>query len=134
VVKAEATGPREITFTFDEKNNKELPKIVGELIILPKHWWESESGEPRAIDETTLQPVLGSGPYRISNVRPGDSMTFERVEDYWGADLNVNVGQNNFDQIIYTYFGRPQCRVRGVQIRQCGFLAGKRGQAMGQCL
>jgi microcin C transport system substrate-binding protein len=104
VVKAEATGPREITFTFDEKNNKELPKIVGELIILPKHWWESESGEPRAIDETTLQPVLGSGPYRIANVRPGDSMTFERVEDYWGADLNVNVGQNNFDQIIYTYF------------------------------
>lgn len=104
VIKAEVTGPREITFTFDEKNNKELPKIVGELIILPRHWWESETGEPRAIDETTLQPVLGSGPYRIANVRPGDSMTFERVEDYWGADLNVNVGQNNFDQIIYTYF------------------------------
>jgi microcin C transport system substrate-binding protein len=104
VVKAEVTGPREVTFTFDEKNNKELPKIVGELIILPQHWWEAADGEPRAIDETTLQPVLGSGPYRIASVRPGESMTFERVEDYWGADLNVNVGRNNFAEISYTYF------------------------------
>lgn len=105
VVKAEKTGPREITFTFDEKNNKELPKIVGELLILPKHWWEDAEGEPRAIDETTLLPVMGSGPYRIANIRPGESMAFERVEDYWGNDLNVNVGRHNFDRVTYTYFG-----------------------------
>jgi microcin C transport system substrate-binding protein len=105
VVKAEKTGPREITFTFDETNNKELPKIVGELLILPQHWWEDSEGEPRAIDETTLLPVMGSGPYRIANIRPGESMTFERVEDYWGKDLNVNVGRHNFDRVTYTYFG-----------------------------
>ncbi|WP_420407576.1 extracellular solute-binding protein [Hoeflea sp.] len=105
VVKAEKTGPREITFTFDEKNNKELPKIVGELLILPKHWWEDAEGEPRAIDETTLLPVMGSGPYRIANIRPGESMTYEKVEDYWGKDLNVNVGRHNFDRVTYTYFG-----------------------------
>jgi microcin C transport system substrate-binding protein len=105
VVKAEKTGPREITFTFDEKNNKELPKIVGELLILPQHWWEVTEGEQRAIDETTLLPVMGSGPYRIANIRPGESMDFERVEDYWGKDLNVNVGRHNFDRVTYTYFG-----------------------------
>ncbi|MEQ8480612.1 MAG: extracellular solute-binding protein [Hoeflea sp.] len=105
VVKAEKTGPREITFTFDEKNNKELPKIVGELLILPKHWWEDAEGEPRAIDETTLLPVMGSGPYRIANIRPGESMTYEKADDYWGKDLNVNVGRHNFDRVTYTYFG-----------------------------
>jgi microcin C transport system substrate-binding protein len=104
VTKAEITGPREITFTFDEKNNLELPKIVGELLILPKHWWQERDGETAAIGETTLEPPLGSGPYRIANVRPGESLTYERVADYWGADLNVNIGRNNFDGITYTYF------------------------------
>lgn len=104
VIKAEATGPREVTFTFDEKNNLELPKIIGELMVLPKHWWENADGKPRAIDQTTLEPPLGSGPYRIAAVKPGEAITFERVADYWGADLNVNVGQNNFDRIDYSYF------------------------------
>jgi microcin C transport system substrate-binding protein len=106
VIKAEATGPREITFTFDEKNNRELPKIVGELLVLPKHWWEANDpdGEPRRIGETTLEPLLGSGPYRMGAVSPGGTITYERVEDYWGADLNVNVGRHNFDSISYTYF------------------------------
>jgi microcin C transport system substrate-binding protein len=104
VTKAEITGPREVTFTFDEKNNLELPKIVGELLILPKHWWQERDGESAAIGETTLEPPLGSGPYRIANVRPGESLTYERVPDYWGADLNVNIGRNNFDRITYTYF------------------------------
>lgn len=105
VTKAEVTGPREVTFTFDEKDNSELPKIVGELVIMPRHWWEDQSGEARSIEDTTLLPILGSGPYRISRIRPGESMTFQRVEDYWGRDLNVNVGQHNFDTITYSYFG-----------------------------
>ncbi|MBW3097769.1 extracellular solute-binding protein [Pseudohoeflea coraliihabitans] len=107
VKSAEKTGAREVTFTFDEVNNRELPKIVGDLLIHPRHWWESEGpdGEKRDISATTLEPIMGSGPYRISSVRPGDSMTFERVEDYWGADLNVNVGRHNFASIQYTYFG-----------------------------
>ena len=106
VTSAEKTGENEITFTFDEKNNRELPQIVGQLLVLPRHWWEGTDadGKQRSIDATTLEPVLGSGPYRIANVSPGSTVTLERVEDYWGKDLPVNVGSNNFDEIHYTYF------------------------------
>lgn len=107
VERAEATGSHEVTFHFDEKNNRELPHIVGQLLILPKHWWEGTdaNGRQRNPGETTLEPPLGSGPYRIADTSPGSTVRFERVEDYWGETLNVNVGQNNFDAITYTYFG-----------------------------
>lgn len=107
VEKAEQTGDREVTFTFRETNNRELPQIVGQLQIMPKHWWESDgpNGEPRDIGATTLEPPIGSGPYRIADFEPGSEVTFERVEDYWGADVPARVGTNNFDRIRYTYFG-----------------------------
>lgn len=106
VTKAEKTGDHEVTFTFDEKNNRELPKIVGQLLILPKHWWEGTGpdGKKRDVAATTLEPLMGSGPYRISVVNPGNKITYVRADDYWGKDLNVNVGQNNFASISYTYF------------------------------
>ncbi|WP_434711818.1 extracellular solute-binding protein [Rhizobium sp. YTUHZ045] len=107
VVKAEKTGDRDVTFTFDEKNNRELPNILGQLVVVPKHWWEAPGpdGKPRDISKTTLEPVMGSGPYKIADFSPGASTHFELRDDYWGKDLNVNVGQNNFRNIIYTYFG-----------------------------
>ncbi len=107
VVKAEKTGERDVTFTFDEKGNRELPNILGQLQIVPKAWWESNGpdGKPRDISKTTLEPVMGSGPYKIAAFSPGGKMTFELRDDYWGKDLNVNVGQNNFRTISYTYFG-----------------------------
>lgn len=106
VEKAEVTGEREVTFTFSEKNNRELPQIIGQLLILPKHWWEGEGpgGKKRDIGATTLEPPLGSGPYRIASVEPGSSVTFERVEDYWGEDLPVRVGSHNFGSIVYSYY------------------------------
>jgi len=106
VVKAEKTGDGEITFTFDSTGNRELPQIVGQLTILPKHWWEGtdKSGRQRDIAATTLEPPLGCGAYRIKEFVPGRSIVYERVKDYWGKDLNVNVGQNNFDEIRYEYF------------------------------
>ena len=106
VTGAEATGEREVTFTFDETGNRELPHIVGQLIVMPKHWWEGTdaSGRQRDIGESTLEPPLGSGPYRIGSVVAGRSITYERVPDFWGADLNVNIGQNNFDTLRYEYF------------------------------
>lgn len=109
VTKAEKTGEREITFTFDGPGNRELPQIVGQLTILPKHWWEGvdKSGKKRDVTQTMLEPPLGSGPYRIKEFVPGRSIVYERVKDYWGADLNVNVGANNFDQIRYDYFRDP---------------------------
>lgn len=106
VVSVEETAPNEITFTFDGPGNRELPAIVGQFPVLPKHYWEGTdaNGNPRDILASTLEPPLGSGPYRIASFEPGRSLTFERVPDYWAADLNVNVGQNNFDTIRYEYF------------------------------
>jgi microcin C transport system substrate-binding protein len=106
VAKAEKTGEHEVTFTFDSPGNRELPQIVGELTVLPKHWWEGKdsNGKPRDITATTLERPLGSGPYRIKEFEPGRSITYERVKDYWGNSLPVNVGTNNFDEIRFIYF------------------------------
>jgi microcin C transport system substrate-binding protein len=106
VVKAEKTGEREVTFTFDNPGNRELPQIVGQLWVLPKHWWEGTdaSGRKRDVTQTTLEPPLGSGPYRLKSVTPGRTLVYERVKGYWGEALNVNVGVNNFDEIRYEYF------------------------------
>lgn len=106
VTNAEALDERTVRFAFDEKGNKELPNIVGQLPVLPRHWWEGTdaSGKQRNIGETTLEPPLGSGPYRVSGVNPGSTLTFQRVEDYWGRDLPINAGRYNFDRIIYTYY------------------------------
>lgn len=106
VVKAEKNGERDIKFTFDSPGNRELPQIVGQLLVLPKHWWEGtgSNGEKRDVSATTLEPPLSSGPYRIKNFVPGRSVVLERVADYWGRDLNVNVGRNNFDELRFEYF------------------------------
>ncbi|WP_244471662.1 extracellular solute-binding protein [Methylobacterium sp. ARG-1] len=106
VAKAEATGPHEVTFTFSEKGNRELPQVIGQLRVLPKHWWEGKdaSGKPRNPTETTLEPPLGSGPYRLAKFEPGRSVTYTRVPDYWGKDLPANVGRYNFDTERHEYF------------------------------
>jgi len=106
VVKAERTGEREVSFTFDSAGNRELPLIVGELTVLPKHWWQGTdaNGHQRDISVTTLEPPLGAGAYRIKNFEPGRSVVYQRVKDYWGDRLNVNVGQNNFEEIRFEYF------------------------------
>ena len=106
VVKAEKTGEREITFTFDGPGNRELPQIVGQLPVLAKHWWEGtdKSGSKRDITQTTLEPPLGSGPYRLKDFAPGRTLVYEKVDDYWGKDLNVTVGTRNFQTIRYEYF------------------------------
>ncbi|HYI88792.1 MAG TPA: extracellular solute-binding protein [Beijerinckiaceae bacterium] len=106
VTRAEQTGEREVAFTFDEKNNRELPQIVGQLPILPKHWWEGTApdGKKRDVTQTTLEVPLGSGPYRLKGFEAGRSATYERVAAYWGKDLPVNVGKNNFGEIRSEYF------------------------------
>ncbi|MET0743233.1 MAG: extracellular solute-binding protein, partial [Microvirga sp.] len=106
VTAAEKTGEREVTFTFDQKGNRELPQIMGQMLVLPKHWWEGTApdGRRRDITQTTLEPPLGSGPYRIRSFDAGRTATYERVKDYWGERLAVNVGQNNFDEIRYEYY------------------------------
>jgi microcin C transport system substrate-binding protein len=109
VEKVEQTGEHEVTFVFNEKNNRELPSIVGQISVLPKHWWlaNGADGKPRDIAASSLEIPLGSGPYKFKDVKPGSSITLERVPDYWGKDLAVNVGQNNFDELKYIYFQNP---------------------------
>jgi microcin C transport system substrate-binding protein len=106
VVRAQVTGPREVKFSFDSAGNRELPQIVGQLTVLPKHWWQAtdKSGHRRKIGDTTLEAPLGSGPYRVKSFDAGRTIIYQRVDDYWGKDLNVRVGQNNFDELRFDYF------------------------------
>jgi microcin C transport system substrate-binding protein len=106
VVKAEKTGEHDVTFTFDMPGNRELPQIVGELHVLPKHWFEGtdKAGQKRNVADTTLEPPVGNGPYRIKEFVAGRSIVYERVKDYWGKDLPVNLGSDNFDEIHYEYY------------------------------
>ncbi|MEE2760805.1 MAG: ABC transporter substrate-binding protein, partial [Pseudomonadota bacterium] len=90
VTKSEKTGSRTVKFTFKGTTNQELPLILGQLPILPKHYWAE-----RQFDKTILDPPIGSGPYRIKSFKPGRSITYERVRDYWGANLPVSKGQYN---------------------------------------
>ena len=106
VAKAEETAAGEVTFTFSEAGNRELPHIVGQLPVLPKHWWEGTGadGRRRNPTETTLEPPLGSGPYRLKSFDAGRSAAYERVRDYWGRDLPVNRGRHNLDEVRYEYY------------------------------
>ena len=106
VASVTVNDPHEVTFIFDETGNRELPHIVGQLTIMPKHWWEGTdaNGEKRDVTKGTLEIPLGSSAYKISRVVPGRTIEYERVEDYWAKDLPVNVGQHNFDILRYEYF------------------------------
>jgi len=106
VTSAEVTAPGEVTFSFDETGNRELPHIMGQLIVLPQHWWEGTgpNGEPRDIGRSTLEPPLGSGPYKLASFNAGVSVTYERDPNYWGLSEPFNVGQNNIGTIRYEYY------------------------------
>src|SRR4029077_5466777 len=93
VVKIEKTGDREITFTFDAPGNRKLPLIIGQLTVFSKDWWEGTDadGKKRDIGATTLEPPLGSGPYRIKEFSAGRNIVYERVKDCWGSKISVNI-------------------------------------------
>ena len=95
-------GERRVKFLFDGTDNRELPLILGQLPVLPKHYWEG-----RDFERSTLDSPLGSGPYRIRSIDPGRGVVYERVADYWGADIPVNKGRFNFDQVRYEYYRDP---------------------------
>ena len=99
IKQVEKIGERQVKFTFAAEDNRELPLIVGQMAILPKHYWEDKNFE-----ETTLEPPLGSGPYKIEAHDPGRSITYRRVENYWGADLTIKKGRYNPDVIHYDYY------------------------------
>lgn len=100
VESAEKLGDHRIKFNFSGPPNRELPQIVGQLlpVLSKKHF------EGRSFDETTLTPILGSGPYRVKSFEPNRYITYERVDDYWGADLPINKGRYNFGTIRYDFY------------------------------
>jgi microcin C transport system substrate-binding protein len=99
VTKAEKEGECGVRFTFKSAENRELPQIVGEMPVLSKAYWSG-----RDFASTTLEPPLGSGPYKVESLDPGRSITYRRVTDYWAADLPVNKGRHNVDVIRYDYY------------------------------
>jgi microcin C transport system substrate-binding protein len=106
VVKAEKTGDHEVKFTFDKTGNRELPMIMGELSVVSKAYWEGKraDGTPRSLAETTVEPPLGNGAYKVKSVDTSREIVFERVPDYWAKDLPVMKGQQNFDILQFTYY------------------------------
>jgi microcin C transport system substrate-binding protein len=88
-----------VKFYFKNNKNRDLPILVSSLPVLPKHYYENVD-----FAKTTLNPPLGSGPYKIKEVKPNRSIIFERVKNYWAANLPVNLGRYNFDQITFDYY------------------------------
>jgi len=109
VKEVKAENQYRVKFTFDMKGNMELPLIMGELPILPKHYWEGKE-----FDKTTLEPPLGSGPYRIKEVEAGRKIVYERVKDWWADDLAVNKGRYNFDTIVYEMYRDESVILQGL--------------------
>lgn len=106
VAKAEALAERSVKFTFKSGGNRELPVILGQLPVLPKHWWAT-----RKFEDVLLEPPLGSGPYKLGTFDFGRTYTMERVPDYWGKDLPINRGTNNYDRNIFTYYRDPEVQL-----------------------
>jgi peptide/nickel transport system substrate-binding protein len=99
VAKAEALGERAVRFDFAGANDRELPLILALMPILPKH-----AIDMTTFEQTTMAPLIGSGPYVVDEVRPGESVTFKRNPDYWGRNLAVNRGFWNFDTIRVDFY------------------------------
>ncbi len=99
VDKVEAKNERTVLFTFKHRGNAELPLIISQLSILPKHFWEG-----REFDKTSLDAPMGSGPYKVGNVSAGKSIEYVRADNWWGKDLPMNKGRYNFDRVVYDYY------------------------------
>lgn len=99
VTEVVAESERRVTFRFKDDQNRELALILGQMPVLPQHWWES-----RDFTRPILEAPLGSGPYRIDRFEAGRSVVLRRVEDWWARDIPVNKGTQNFDVIRFEYF------------------------------
>ena len=102
VTGAQKLGEQRVKFTFSTSGNRELPAIMGQLPILPKHFWEK-----RNFEDVLIEPPLGSGPYRLERFDLGRSYAMHRVAEYWGKDLPINKGTSNYDEVRIEYFRDP---------------------------
>ncbi|AHL33699.1 hypothetical protein CD58_12705 [Pseudomonas brassicacearum] len=111
-----AETPLKVLFKFKHTNNRELPLILGQLPVLPKHWWAE-----RDFNKGNLEIPLGSGPYKVAEVKAGRSIRYERVKDYWGKDLPVNRGFYNFDVLTTDYYRDNTVAVEALKAGQFDF-------------
>lgn len=116
IEKVEVLNEYAVRFTFADPTVRELPLLAASMPILPKHYYATHDFE-----KTTLEPPLGSGPYRVKTVDQGRSITYERVPDYWGKDLNVNVGLYNFDSMHYDIYRDETVAVEAIKSGQYDF-------------
>jgi microcin C transport system substrate-binding protein len=113
VAQVVAEDKLKVRFDFKHKDNRELPLILGQIQVLPKHWWVT-----RDFSKSSLEPPLGSGPYQIGKVSPGSSVRFERVKDWWAKDLPVSRGLYNFDTIQIDYYRDTQVALEAFKAGQ----------------
>lgn len=99
VESAEVLSDSRIKYNFRTRNTMKPLMIVASATPQPRHYWDKHD-----ISKTTLEPPLSSGPYRVKSLEPGRNIVYERVEDYWAADLPINRGRYNFDIIRYDYY------------------------------
>ncbi len=102
VASVEKLGEKRVKFGFSTAGNRELPVIIGQLTILPKHFWA-----PRKFEDVLIEPPLGSGPYRLDKFDLGRSYVMRRVENYWGENLPIKKGTDNYDEVRVEYFRDP---------------------------
>ena len=119
VEQVEVVDEKKVKFSFSSAENRELPLIIGQLRILPEHFWRD-----RQFDETTLEPLLGSGAYRIESIDPGRSITYRRVAGNWDEELPVRRGLYNFDVIRYDYYRDETVAVEALKAGEYDFRAG----------
>jgi len=101
VEKAEALDANTVKFTFKKAGNRELPLIVGDMPVLPKHYWTARG---RDFSKTTLTPPIGSGPYKIKSVEAGRRLVLERDKNWWAKELPINRGRYKFDTLTFDYY------------------------------
>ncbi len=120
VTKAAVTAPGEVTFYLSSTGNHEMPVILGQLTVLPQHWWEGKdaNGKQRNIGASTQEPPMGSGPYMLKSFAAGSEIIYTRDPNYWAAGEPSGIGENNFDELRYEYFRDPDVAFQGFQADQ----------------
>ena len=116
VDRAEKIDERTVRFVFKNNQNRELPLIMGQLVVLPKHYWQGKD-----FAKTSLEPPLGSGAYKIDKFEAGRFIRYKRVADYWGLNLAVNIGRDNFDTIQYDYYRDSNVMVEALKAGEFDF-------------
>ncbi|WP_422137954.1 extracellular solute-binding protein [Endozoicomonas sp. ALC020] len=116
IEKAEVTAPMRVLFTFKNNKNRELPLILGQMPILPEHYWKDRHFPPSGFEV----PVT-SGPYQVDKINPGRSISYKRDEDYWAQDLAVNRGRYNFDRMLFEYYGNESVLLEAMFSNQYDF-------------